>query len=658
MIAARRLWVRVLRGIGRLAPVAAFVVSAPLTRPAVQAQNFSNVTVPAGITHNAVPPNCPTCPPTFAQVQSGGAAAGDFDGDGWVDLVVTRYFDSDVLYRNNGDGTFADVTATAFPGGIGVHQTNGAAWGDIDNDGDLDLAVATLNEARHLLYINDGLGQFVEQGQQRGVLINSGLPTTAGTSFAMGDYDDDGFLDMYVAEWRSFSDISSPAQARLFRNLGAANPGHFVDVTEAAGVGMNILTGPHKNKGLSFTPRFSDLDRDGLTDIAVVADARTSRLFWNDGGVFLNRSAAAGIATGTNDMGFTLADFNGDGLLDWFVTSIALGSGEHPSGNRLFLNNGNRTFTDVTDATGVREGGWGWGAEALDFDNDGDLDIAHTNGMPIALRDYTMFFVNVGDRRTPRFVDMAQSLGVVDDLQGRGLLTFDYDRDGDLDMFLTNFGAAPILYRNDGGNAGDWLQVKTIGESGNRDGIGAYITVTPDLAHPDVFYVAEIDGSSTYLAQSEMVAHFGLGQADVIDRIDVEWPSGYTQTFANVAPNQRITIREGLTADFNGDEQADGDDLIAWLAQCGMSAGATAEHGDADRDDDVDGADFLIWQRQLGRSADSGLTGELAAAPLPEPGVVAIAAAVVLASVAQRRWAIPAARGSPCSRPKMAPFHP
>jgi hypothetical protein len=612
--------------------IAVAIVLAPLP---VRAQTFTNVTVAAGFTHNAVPPNCPTCAPTFNEEHAGAAAAGDYDGDGWVDLYVTRYWDAGVLYRNNHDGTFTDVTATSFPGDIQNYEMNGAAWGDLDNDGDLDLAVATMYEARHLLYFNDGQGVFSEQGASRGIQITTALPETAGSSIAMGDFDRDGYLDMYFTEWRSFSTNSNPSQARLFRNLGAAAPGHFVDVTAAAGVTMDRAVNPQANKALSFTPRFSDLDRDGLTDIAVVSDGGTSRMFWNNGdGTFSNRTGAAGIATGTNDMGFALADFNGDGLLDWFATSIAGNEDAHPYGNRLFMNDGDRTFTDVTTQTGVRMGGWGWGADAFDFDNDGDVDIVHTNGFSIADADQTRLFKNTGTRTSPQFVDVATSLGVTDAAQGRGLVSFDYDRDGDVDFFIVNNNSAPVLYRNDGGStAGDWLRIRAVGTESNRDGIGAFITVTPNLDHPEAIYVAEIDGSSNYLGQSELTAHFGLGEVSSIDQIDVQWPSGYVQRFTDVAPNQSLTITEGLFADFNRDGQVDGDDLALWQSEF-ATGGAGAS--DADGDGDVDGSDFLCWQRSLGRTVANPIVGEAAiamAASVPEPATLELLlgmAAVVL----------------------------
>jgi hypothetical protein len=286
----------------------------------------------------------------------------------------------------------------------------------------------------------------------------------------------------------------------------------------------------------------------------------------------------------------------------------------------------------VTDAAGVREGGWGWAADMIDFDNDGDLDIAHTNGMTISPVDQSVLFENTGDRLNPSFTNNATTLGITDTGQGRGLLTMDYDRDGDLDIFIVNYDSAPILYRNDDVNTNDWLRVKTIGTSSNRDGIGAYITVTPDLADPNVSYVTEIDGSSNYLAQSEMVAHFGLGEValDTIDQIEVVWPSGYTQVFSDVTANQLVVITEGLLADCNGDDQVDSSDLFDWSLKYGLSSGATPQDGDVDRDGDVDGNDFLIWQQQFGMSIVSGIvqTG-LPLVPVPEPSALVLAITTV-----------------------------
>jgi hypothetical protein len=299
------------------------------------------------------------------------------------------------------------------------------------------------------------------------------------------------------------------------------------------------------------------------------------------------------------------------------VTSIGTGSGTAPSGNRLFFNNGNRTFTDVTQTTGVREGGWGWAAEALDYDNDGDLDIVHTNGMGVAPVDQTVLFRNIGDRTSPQFVVAASEAGIVDNGLGRGLLTLDYDRDGDLDVFIVNFNAPPVLYRNDGGNSNNWLEIDTIGLQSNRDGVGAYITVTPDLDQPEVAYVAEVDASSNYLAQSAKTAHFGLGAANVVDQIVVQWPSGYRQTFVEVAANQLLTISEGLLADFNGDDRVDAEDLATWRAGYGTTADGP-QTGDANRDGVVDGRDFLLWQRQAGRVVTSGLS-TVSSARVPEP---------------------------------------
>jgi hypothetical protein len=550
------------------------------------AATFSDVTTAAGISYFYDPK--PPFTILTEEFQSGGAAAGDFDNDGWVDLYVTRYYAPDILYRNNGNGTFSDVTTAAF-GNLPTRNTNGAGWGDIDKDGDLDLYVSSVGQLQHFLYINDGSGHFSEQAAARGAAVSDGVRTTAGTSVSFGDYDNDGWLDLYVGEWRV--DQSVPAQARLLRNLGAANPGHFEDTTDPAGVNMDLTTGYGAYQSFSLTPRFVDFDRDGHQDIAVASDFHTTRMFWNNGdGTFADGTSSSFIgegdhnrnglrdaadyvvwrngvgggygpadyeawranfandARGNADMGFAVGDVNGDGLVDWFNTDIYIAP-YLLNGNRLFLNNGDRTFTDATTAGGVRDAGYGWGTEMFDYDNDGDLDIIATNGYtdPPAPADRVRFFENNG---AGVFAEKAIFLGITNIAQGRGLLTFDYDNDGDLDVFIVNNHQAPVLYRNNGGNANDWLKIKTVGTTSNTDGVGAFITVTPDLAQPDEKLVWEVSGSSSYLGQSEKTAHFGLGpSAEPVDLVEIEWlASGIVQQFTDVAPNQLLIAVELLGA--------------------------------------------------------------------------------------------------------------
>src|SRR3990172_450058 len=237
---------------------------------------FSDVTTTAGITYS-LPPSPPSLG-AYAVAQTGGAAAGDFDNDDWPDLFVTRHWDAPVLYRNNHDGTFADVTAAAFPTGLTITSSNGVAWGDIDNDGDSDLYVTTLN-LQNYLFINDGAGHFSEQEAPRGAHL--GESPVSGTSVSMGDYDNDGYLDMYVGEWRVLSN-PTPPHTRLLHNRGVAAPGFFEDVTVASGTAMGPLSGQTAYGSLAFTPRFVDLDRDGYADILVASDSKSTRLFWNN----------------------------------------------------------------------------------------------------------------------------------------------------------------------------------------------------------------------------------------------------------------------------------------------------------------------------------------------------------------------------------------
>ncbi len=489
-----------------------------------------------------------------AERMTGGAAAGDFDGDGATDLLVTRLDGYDLLFRNMGDGRFVDVSASA---GLARWNlaSNGAAWGDIDNDGDLDLFITTVGDTRHYLFINDGAGGFSEAAIERGAAVDTG-DRRIGFSASFGDYDRDGFLDLHVTEWRP-SQLVGEAQAGvvLLRNRGAEAPGYFEDVTEAAGVvmaGVVSQTQSELTEGtFAFGSTFVDLDDDGWPDLAIASDFGTSRLFWNNGdGTFTDGTLAASVGTAQNAMGTTFGDFDADGDFDWFVTSIystQSGSpgGEEPGtkdGNRLFRNEGGRRFVDATDAAGVRDGSWGWGAAFFDADNDGDLDLTMTNGMemmPGYHADAMRYWENNG---AGVFRSRSTEVGLDDIEDGKGLLVFDADNDGDLDVFVVNNASPPRFYRNESESAGAWLRISLEGTESNRQGLGARVFVRA-AGLPE--QIREMGVSSHFLGQSESELHFGLGGADEAVVI-VQWPaSGVVTTLREVPANSWIRVVEG-----------------------------------------------------------------------------------------------------------------
>jgi len=518
---------------------------------------FTNVTAGSGISytqHTFDPLDCLMGPSLCApEANTGGAAAADVDGDGWVDLFVTRLNDTNLLYCNDGDGTFSDCTAGSGLGGPST-GSNGARFGDIDNDGDPDLYVLTVGDAssRFHLFINDGTGVFTEEAVARGAAIDdapSGI--RAGMSVAFGDYDKDGYLDIYTTEWRQTGLVPSGTRShsRLLHNLGEADPGHFEDVTIAADVVIED-GGAQVGYSVAFSAAFSDLDDDGWPDLAVTCDYNSSRLYWNDGdGTFTDGTGPANVATDYNGMGSTFGDFDADGDLDWFVTSIFGpaydGSGTGiASGNRLYVNQGNRSFVDETDLRGVRDGQWGWGTGFFDFDHDADLDLVMTNGYLYGpyLIDPVILWSNDG---SGNMVDVTAAQGINETDQGRGLLLFDYDRDGDLDIYIVNHELGPLLLRNDQASGNDWLQVRLEGVESNRDAVGARVRIQVTSGGTEL--VREIGTLTQFLAQSERMAHFGLGSTGgTVDRIEIEWPSGTVQSVEDVAVNQRLFFREGI----------------------------------------------------------------------------------------------------------------
>jgi len=557
--------------------------------------------------------------------QSGGAAVGDVDGDGWVDLYVTRPDAPDILYRNQGDGTFADVTVGS---GLDVDlPTNGAGFADIDNDGDLDLYVTTIIHPRNYLFVNDGTGTFSEEGLARGAAVDTGIHHE-GYSVSFGDFDRDGWIDIHMDEQRSAGGF---CHARLLRNRGAAAPGHFDDVTAAAGVDFCAVQGLPPGPGIpedethvrAFASSFADLDDDGWLDLAVAADWRTSRLFWNQrDGTFVDGTDAAGVGTDENGMGSAIADWDGDGDLDWFVSAIFDSEGAFDgtglpvglAGNRFYRNEGSRRFSDATDLAAVRDGGWGWGALLLDHDNDGDPDLALANGQwhpdvpftaPFA-DDPTRLWRNDGAGPMP---EVAAASGLTDEAPGKGLLAFDYDRDGDLDLFLVVNGAAPILYRNDGGNANHWLRVRVQGPPGfNAGGVGARVYLQASDGGP--VQVRQVGGTTSYLGQSERVAHFGLGaHAGPVHRVTVAWPGLGESVYEDVAADQVLVAATVQLVDGDGDgivdaeetalgmdpasADADGDGVLDTFER-GPGSAALDTDGDGtldalDPDDDGDG---------------------------------------------------------------------
>jgi len=536
-------------------------------------------------------------------MMSGGAAAGDFDNDGWPDLYVTRIGAPNLLFRNLKNGTFEEVGGAR---GVALDSySTGCAWADIDNDGDLDLYVLTTEPAtRHYLFINDGTGMFSEQAIARGADLATNVAKRPSTSMAFGDYNRDGWLDVIVATWSPNTASTNGERTYLLKNTG---DGNFVDVTTAANVFFNQVV-------YGFTPHFADVDSDGWPDILIAADFGSSKLYHNNhDGTFTDITTASNAGTDENGMGAAVGDFENDGDLDWFVTAIFDPAGTcnnitschwGNSGNRMYANNGAGSFSDSTDFCGVRSGFWGWGATFLDYDNDGDADLTMTNGMVIPMIGFDDPF-NFNPLRfwdndsTGQMTEISASLGLTDARSGKGILTFDYDRDGDQDIFMTNNKDTPVLYRNDIGNTKAWLQVQLRGFETNRSGIGARIFVySSGTTNPQM---REVSASSNYMTHNDIVEHFGLSTATFADAVRVDWPmSGLTSIIRNVPSGQKITVYEPHAGDYNGDNRTTFGDAQAFTT---CLAGPTNDQsatpckvGDIDIDNDVDLQDVQLWQ--------------------------------------------------------------
>ncbi len=515
----------------------------------------------------------------------GGGAVADFNRDGWMDFYAVRgSFFADCLYLNNGDETFTNHATAA--GMDDILFSAGVAVGDFDNDGWIDIFLMNHGDptsgdepGRHRLYRNNGDGTFTDVASIAGVETSS--PFIAdGFGAAFGDYDLDGDLDLAVSGW-----IPGAQGNRLYRNDG---DGTFADVTSAAvPASLSSVRG--------FSIRFTDMDGDRFPELLWVGDYVTSRYFRNNAdGTFADVTAASGTALDENGMGSIIGDFNGDGLFDWFVTAIYGETVSFPfvAGNRLYLNQGNHTYTEVAAAAGVDDGGWGWGATAIDIDHDGDQDLVHTNGWPTYdqyIADPTRVYVNDGNAN---FTEQAAALGLTHTGSGRGLANLDYDNDGDQDVLIFAYGEKLAFFRNDlFGPDTNWIRL--LFDTSNEptlapDGFGTHAAITTGA----VTQVRQMDGGCNYLSVSEFSVHAGLGAASTIDEILVTWANGRQNRLVDVAANQTLTISPCL---ISGDADADGvvdfADLNLVLQSWGMMVEPWRD-GDATGDGDVDFSDL------------------------------------------------------------------
>ena len=480
-----------------------------------------------------------------------GAAFLDYDRDGDQDLYVVnaayhprinsgpqpQQQPSNRLFRNEGDGQFADVTAAA-----GLQDEDyglGCAAADYDNDGDTDLFVA--NYGSNVLYRNNGDGTFSDVTKAAKVAGNA-----MSVSAVFFDHDRDGWVDLYVGNYLEYDPrIRDPLAEGgfpgphaykgqpdgLYRNN---RDGTFKDVTIEAGLACDPA-------GRAMGVGVCDCDNDGDLDLFVCNDAMANFFFRNQGnGKFREEGLLTGFAYGehgnsTASMHPTFGDFNGDGFLDVFVADMM--------SSCLYRNERGIEFLDVSAFAGVARastGVVGWGGGFLDYDNDGDQDLFVANGaIDRAVGQRDLLFANDG---RGRMLNVSPHSGeyFLTSRTGRGAAFADYDNDGDVDAFIVNLNDKAVLLRNDGGNRRHWLTLETVGTRSNRDGIGARIEVVA----AGRAQVTEVRSGSSYLSQNELRVHLGLGKVQSVDSIQIRWPSGRRQTMKNVKADQRLVIRE------------------------------------------------------------------------------------------------------------------
>ena len=500
-------------------------------------------------------------------IETMGAGCGwiDYDQNGLFDLYLvnsaaTKAYTPNkpprsALYRNNGDGTFTDVTAQAGVGAEGLFGM-GVAVGDYDNDGFPDLLV--LGYGRCILYHNNGDGTFTDVSKKAGV-ENLGRWASSAAWF---DYDNDGHLDLVIANYVDWTPESNHycgdkgpgmrsychpgvyhGQApTLYRNNG---DGTFTDVSQASGVGLK------PGNGLGVVT--FDYDNDGWQDIFIANDNMPNFLFHNNrDGTFTETAYLAGVAVSGDGhseagMGVDAADTTGSGRMDLIVTHL------DQQLARLYRNLGTLGFEDATFRSKLSYATFklsGFGTCFLDYDNDGRRDLFIANGHvldnvaryrpDVAYAEPKLMLRNTGGGMLENVSDrLGQDL--MRRRVSRGVAAGDFDNDGDVDLLVSNNGGVPQLLRNDGGNTNHWLEILLIGTKSNRDGVGARVKlIAGDLVQYD-----QRKGGASYQSAPDPRLHFGLGRQTTVDTLEIKWPSGMVTRLLDLPANQIIAVEEG-----------------------------------------------------------------------------------------------------------------
>jgi hypothetical protein len=536
------------------------------------AVSFADVTRASGIDFHL------TCggPEKLYIVESmcGGVAVLDYDNDGWMDIVLVNGSTLEdlragkchpaKLYRNNHDGTFSDVSNKA-----GITHCGwgfGVAAGDYDNDGREDLYITYLDGA--VLYHNNGDGSFTDVTGKAGV----GNTGRWGTSAAFGDYDNDGYLDLYVANYvdldlnhlpefgqgpfctyRGIAVSCGPrglkgGRDRLYHNNG---DGTFTDVTEDVTKKDKLNIDPGAYYGLGVL--WLDYDLDGCLDLYVANDSSPSLLYHNDcKGGFTEVGAEAGVAYSADGreqagMGIDSADYDHDGWPDIVKTNFS------DDTNNLYHNDHDGQFSDLTGSSGfgpVSVPFLGFGVKFFDFDNDGWKDVFVANGHVNPQVDQHSFGVTYAERpllfrnlQNGEFAEIGLNAGppVSRRYVARGTATADFLNNGREDLLISVLDGSPILLRNQSPSKGHWLCIKTVGKKSNRDGFGARIEVKSGILKQS----AEVRANSSFESASDPRLHFGLGTAARVDSITVRWPSGTVDNIGSQGADQELLIEEG-----------------------------------------------------------------------------------------------------------------